>query len=491
MLRADRLSVAVGIHGAATVFSRGLGLARSIALAWLMEASEYGLLGLALLLSNVLLPLLGLGIYEGITRYTPAAEAAGKLRAFLRMAVAIVGVMGLISAAVAVIAAKPLGALLFGQDGADRSGLLLATVFCVLSLVVFHSVVGFLKGLRLFRATGAVEAISSVVFTAGAVAIALAGAGTAPRMMMIYAAGNLVAVAFIARRLSSYLPATTETDEGAAPQSGRLLRFSIWAGGTALLWHVMSYVPTRSLLSSSGEEAVGALTAIRTVSQVVQILAAVLAGVVASHVTRRWELEGRAVASAYLDMLTRFSLLAVMLFSAVLIVSRPVVMLAFPSTFGVAGEAYPALVLFYVWFGASLLLAIRLTLLEKTGLLFACLAVGACVAAFASATWVRSTEPLEAAIRSTALASAAGAAVVVVLLGVAAAARGMRVSMGIWLILVASLALDQHWSVVVLACVVLSVIAWSTDLIIRRGERAEIAGLAAQSLHRLGAGRRP
>ena len=70
----------------AAIGQRGLGLVRGIALAALMPMDEYGLLGVAILVANLLMPACSAGLYDGVARYAPHHESTGTLPRFVARA---------------------------------------------------------------------------------------------------------------------------------------------------------------------------------------------------------------------------------------------------------------------------------------------------------------------------------------------------------------------------------------------------------------------
>ena len=167
------------------------------------------------------------------------------------------------------------------------------------------------------------------------------------------------------------------TGAGAALDAARrstspLLRYSLWTAATALLWHALAYYPMWHLLRVTDQATVGYFHAVRAVTQLVQIIAAMLTAIVAAHAAKLWEEQGREPATMRLDFFTNGSLLLLFTGGTALLLARPLVMRLFPATFAAGTAAYNLMLLSFMLLGAVGLLTVRLNLLEKPRL--ACLA---------------------------------------------------------------------------------------------------------------------
>ena len=445
LFQPDSVSRSAGVYTVATVGQRGLGLLRNLVLAWLLSEAEYGLLGLALLLANLLLPVVSAGLYEGAQRYAPQHETAGSLAAFARRLLVTLGAIS-VTVALALIGLAPwLGSLLFQTAGAGSAqavevpasatvALTRTVAVCVLTLAVFHTLIGWLRGLRLFRAVSAIEVGAAVVFTAGAIVCPLAGADSAAAVVWIYTASNLAAVAFAwpgVRQVLTHQPAAVPTGdvEALPPQAarGRWLAFSLWAAITALLWHGLAYVPAVFLVRAAGAQTVGWFHGIRTIGQLLQVAGVTLAALVTAHVTPTWERGERTRARQQLDAFTLAALLVLLGAATVLGVAKPLLLRLLPAAFTAAGGAYEPALLSFALIGVAAISAIRLNLLERPRLVSLAWLVAVGVAAGTAHAWVQEPGPAADAgklVEAAAWASVAGTAAACVVLAVLVAACG-------------------------------------------------------------------
>lgn len=373
------------------MLQRGIGLMRGIVLAWLLPPAEFGLFGVALLIVNVLLPLTTAGVYEGVTRYAPQHEIAGTLRAFCLRAAAVAGALVLGSTVLLFVLSGILGPQLFAAAQAISSGasapsdtgaVMRSVAVCLVTLGPYHVVLNMLRGLRLFRAAAAMELLTGIVFTLVALTAAAVGYNTTRALMYIYAGANVLSIL-------AFLPGVAERVAGervrstAPPAITRtLLRYSSWLALTAFVWHLLSYYPTWHLLSVTDRETVGAFQAVRTITQLVQILGVMLAGVVAAHAAHLYEQQGRAAAPR-VDGMTHGTLLVLLWTATVLSVGQNLLMRLFPASYAGGSAAFDPLMLFYLLAAAVGLLAVRMNLIERPRLVCWSWLVGAAAAVIA------------------------------------------------------------------------------------------------------------
>ncbi len=504
----DSIATSVGVSGATTVISRLIGLGRGIALTWLIPQAQFGLFGVALLIINVLLPLCSAGLYEGVARYAPLHEAAGRLRIFIiRSSLLVIG-LALTVTVILSLCAEPVALALFSTarlastpdtlpvEAALLAHLMQASLFCALVLAAYHTLLGLLKGLRMFRAHSAAELVTACLFTLLALIGALCGFGTARALVVAYAlscaAGVLIFAPGLIMAGRPRAGAHAEIGEKAPTQShhatpriqsGRgsrsaLLTYSLWAAGTAVLWHALSYYPMWHLLKVSDGRTVGTFHAVRMVAQFVQIGGVVLTAVVAANVNRLWEHEGRDAALPHLTLLTKACLVSLIAGATVLSLARPVVMRLFPSTFAEGEAAYDPLVLFFLLVGIVGLVAVRLNLLEKPRLVcFAWLAgvvvnVAASYAllgSFADTGWTA-----RSALSSTAWANVAGAATaMIVCVGLVRRER-LALDAPTGVLIVAAFSVGLGWPAAVVVLILVIATAFATDLLFSPRERATL-----------------
>ncbi|MGD2108282.1 MAG: hypothetical protein PVI86_02705 [Phycisphaerae bacterium] len=496
LYRADSIGASLGASSVAAAGSRLVGLVRGVALAWLIPQAEFGLYGVALLVVNVLLPMCSSGLYEGVMRYAPYHESVGTLRRFVfHSAILVLGLAATATAGLAVFA-EPLSTALFSTAGSSvaaasastggggLASLTRASLACVLSLAAFQTFLGLLKGLRMFRALGVVELTAACLFTVAALAGATCGLTTARALITIYAL-SCVAVVIVFYPGLVLAIRNTERPEGRAVgtdrrrPTSRLLTYSVWAAGTAVLWHAVSYYPMWYLLKVSDRETVGTFHAVRLITQLIHVGAVMLTSILAANVTRAWEHEGRASAVPRLELLTKASILLLILSASVLAIVRPAAFWLFPSAFAAGKAAYNPLILFFLIVGMVAVVTVRFNLLEKPRLVCMAWLTGAVVNVVASYLlltphWSGVVVTDAAALSAAAWAGVLGASATAVSCLVLVSHQGLPVLRTTVLLIVGGYALAAGWiGGVVLAAAVVVLLA-ETGVLVNEAERLEL-----------------
>ncbi len=410
LFRPDSVALSVSVNTAAQAALRGIGLVRNLVLAWLIAPAQFGLFGVAMLVLNLLLPFCAAGLYEGVARYTPAHEAAGMLPRFARRAGLLALCLSACVTAVLLFTAGAIGRVLFAGAAEmsavaqifplrETTALMQASTVCAFTLALYHVLIGFLRGMRMFRAVSAAELTTAVVFTLLAVVEAWFKHATAPTLIWCYALANIASVALLGPRLYAAMRTapggrrsffTDNPSEHRGELRGEkrlptpLMTFSLWSAGTAIAWNAMLLCPMWYLLKTTDRETAGFFFGARMIAHLLQYGGVLLTMVVYSHAARTWEHDGREAALPQLEFLTRASLLGLLIAAAILSVCQPILMRLFPGAYGVASAAYDPLLLLFLLSGVVGMLAIRLNLVEKSNLVCWSWLVGVLVNALAA-----------------------------------------------------------------------------------------------------------
>lgn len=497
LYHADSIGVSLGASSVAAAGSRLIGLARGIALAWLIPQAQFGLFGVALLVVNVLLPVCSVGLYEGVTRYAPYHESAGTLRRFvIRSGLLVVGLAVTATVALALII-EPLSSILFsaarvGQPEVSESAvtaglnsLTRAALVCVLSLAAYQTFLGLLKGLRMFRALSVIELMTACLFTLLALLGAFGGFVTAGALIITYAVSCVATVVIFSPGLILKISEMEDVKQrvaetGSRRPRSRLLTYSLWAAGTAILWHALSYYPMWYLLKVSDHKTVGTFHAVRLITQFIHIGAVMLTAIVAANITRVWEHSGRETAVPRLNLLTKGCVIVFLLGATILALLRPLALWLFPEAFASGKVAYDPLVLFFLLVGVVGLVAVRFNLLEKPRL--ACLAwlVGAVVNVVASYLLlppgrVTITPSNTAALQAAAWAGVIGASATLTVCVLLALLKGLGLDRPTLVLILAAYALAGGWVGGLLASMALITLLFTTRLFLSDAERSEFA----------------
>ncbi len=504
LFRAKSLGQALGIYLPATAAFRLMGLVRSVILAWLIPKSDFGLMLVALLVVNVLTPIGGLSLHDAVARYVPMFEARGAVRAYLRTVTPLVLVIAAIVAAVLLATADPVGVWLFRSlSGGPRTAspettdvtevvaLARWVAAAVLAMAVYFFLLSVLKGLRMFLAMSLMEMAQAALFTAAAVSAALLGAKSARAVLICYTMAVLAISLVFAEAIRRRLRGWSEQQAAIGPHerlTRRMLGFSLWSMGAAVMYQVLQNYPTWYLNKIHGPDATAIFGGMRTLTQVSLLLSVAIAAVVATMVTRTWEAEGREAADRQFHVAFKCTGLLLLALSAALAAGKPVIVLLFPASFAPGRDVVQLLLLVFLLGSYLTLLSLHFNLIEKTRLLFLVWTVGVAGTVAFAAILIR---PLAAAagpghLREQLIPAAwAGAAGMAVAMGVCLVLLRIErrpLDRGSWLVMLASLLLCLPWPATAAATAVL--VLFARPLVFTREEMALLRARAAHIVAR-------
>lgn len=382
LFRPESVSRALGFYIPATVVARMLGLARGVILARLLSEHEFGLFQVTVLVVNVLNPLCGLGLTEGVTRYVPMYESRGVLRSYLRRTLPFAAGIALLLSAVLFAAAQPLGRAIYEtlpQAGvAAVSPEVWTTLTRIAAGVTFGTVVHFLvlailKGLRMFRAVSLLELLNNALFTALTVAAALSGWDSAVAMMAAYGAAVVVIVAVFTIPMSRTIKDENAHEVAATSYDnalGQLLRFSAWAAIAAVVWQLLQYYPMWFLQKTHGPAVTAVFGGVRLITQVVVVGAVTIIAVIQTAVTKMWESQGHDEADRLLKLAYKSTSLLMLVGCVLFAAAAGPIMRLFPVSFAIGVPVVPLSLMFFLISSHLTFLAIHFALIERMHHLF-------------------------------------------------------------------------------------------------------------------------
>lgn len=503
LFRSDSVVASLGFYLPTTALHRLLGLARTVALTWLILQSEFGLLQVALLIINILMPLCGLGLHEAAIRFAPQFEGTPNLRAFARRVLIAGTVVAIIGCGAVYFLADTLGGPLFATfvpqaDPGTPSGpaqqplLVRQAAVCVLTLIMFHLLGGLLKGLRMFRALCVYELTGTVLFTAGAIGVAVAGHGSCRTILWCYAGANLVSLGLFGVGLLAALSSEDDSPPSTGRWSGvvQLMRYGLWVGLAAVMWHAMQYVPVWYLFKQQGAEAAGTFGAVRGITQVVHIIAAAVAAVVLAAVSKTWESQGPGAATYRLHLAAKACLCVLLALCALIVTLGDVVMHLFPQSFALGKSCLGILLLFYLLNAALSFVTIHFNLLKKTSLLFVPWVIGVGCNIWLAVVLVHSADGqagevpmLSEALRGAAWASAAGIGLAWLVCAAILWQQKITPDRGLVLLTAAAALLCFKPVVAVVGVGVLVVAAVFSPLVFTKSEKSDLYAFIRKGLH--------
>lgn len=480
LFRSESVARSFSVYLPAMAIYRGLGLVRGLVLTWLMTQYEFGLLQVALLAINVLMPLCALGTYEGVARYVPMYETRGTLRAYIRRIMPVIVLLAVVLAGALCLAARPFGHLLFATGSAEQtdSQLLLTLVMAgtILALVLYFVLLAVLRGLRMFRAVSLMELLSNVAFTGVAIAAAALGARSAAVIVLCYLATTAAVIPLFAFPLGrairelSPLPAVPTGDLPSRPLS-QLLKFSAWAAIAAITWQLLQYYPLWYLQKVSGPQVTAVFGGVRQMAQVVLVATIAVTTVVMTAVTKTWEAQGRAEADRKLALAFKSAGLFLLAACAVISAFAPLIIRLLPPSYAPGARIIPLSLLFFLICSHLSFLGIHFSLIEKPRHMVWPWVVGVAFNILFGVLLIRPGLGELAGLRAAAVSgvlAGAGALLTCLLL---LRWEGRPLDRGAYLILAASFALALPTPLVLIAAVAILVAAWTTGLIFTPEEK--------------------
>lgn len=364
LLKAGSMTESLSVYVPATVFQRFLGLGRMLLFVYLLKEAGYGLWGLGVVTFTMASSLVTLGSHHGLVRYVSFYEARGQLQAFYRrMRFFILG------CAVALTAAALAGSdilVALTRSGVSQVGYHHQLHICWAALAnagllgLYHNMLGFLVGMRRYRAVSVLEIAFAVCFTI--LGVGVLGVKADPLGLMVVHFIS-VAVVFVAGMfllqlavkspaataapdkpaarpeetlipepdsdavgLDSAMPLPVRQAEAAEPAGldgcfGRVLRFGFVATIAGFLWQGAGYVSFLLTSRRYGEARAGIFFAFLPLGQSMMALANAARAVIFTHVAKLWESGERRPAVFVLQTAYKALVLATMTLAVVLYVT--------------------------------------------------------------------------------------------------------------------------------------------------------------------------
>ena len=434
------MAESLGTYVPAMAVQKALGLGRTLLLAWLLHEAQYGLWGVAMMVFVVAGGLVNLGAKHGLIRYVSAHESRGQIAAFYRLMRVRIPVIVLAALAVALAASGPITRHIIASraTAASRWEPLLPICWAALAnagaMALYHSVLAFASGLRMYRLTSVMELGFSVLFTAFGIAAAVT-ARTALAVLLAHlaavgvtlAAGLCLLHAGVAE-VSRSRPVESRGLEGAF---GRVLRFGLTAMAGVLLWTIVPYVGLQMANRQFPKAAIAALALMMQLSQPILFLASASWTVIFSHVARQWESGDRPGAQAMLATAYKAIAMATMTLTVALYAAAPLWLRILPAKYHAGRDLLGGLLLLFQVIGQLSLVSMLARLRERPIIISLCALFAGLAGALLVRRWI---DPW--GLAGAALGSGVGAFVGGGIVAVAYFLLGrIRLGVGTWVVL--------------------------------------------------------
>jgi O-antigen/teichoic acid export membrane protein len=343
----------------AVVASRALAFVRLLLVGRLLGAAgkvEFGLYQPAQELVNWIVPITLFGLADVAERYASRFEKEQRLRPWLRR-----HYLRLIATAVAISVLLVLlapwlarGLLHLPAGESSRAVALLgecALTICALAL--YQHLAAVLRGLRAYRASAGLELSSALLFLLFAAIAAWKGGALA--LMGAYAASVLLAFAFYASRLRSFLhhtePASAPADSGSPPV---FHRFALWTFLRLLLmmtFSAVSILGVGSLDPPHANEATADYAMPYRIAQLLAYVAATLWSSTYGIAARAWSHGQVKRAHVQLFRVGKWGVLLLTFLAVLIMLVRPILGILTGSYVEPINALLPPLLGVFLWYG--------------------------------------------------------------------------------------------------------------------------------------------
>ena len=485
-LRTDTLASSVLLLMAATVLQRSVGFGRGVLFCRWLSPEVLGQWEMAYSFLLLAAPLAVLGIPGSFGRYLEHYRQRGHLHTFLQRTAMWTLFWSAAAVATIVLFAPWFSRLMFGSP--DSSGLVRGIALCLVAVILNHSVASLLTALRLFRVVTALNLTQSLLFAIVALTLLLTGANVSG-ILIGYGVGCVVSSA---GAIAWVWPALRDLEQPVTrmPQIEfwpRLLKFAFFVWLTNLLAHLFGVIDRYMLVHHGGMSSAEALDQVghyhssRIVPLLLVSFATLLGGLVMPHLSHDWEAGRREEVSQRTNLFVKLTGLGMFGFGVCVLLFAPLLFdVILQGKYSDGLSVLPWTLTGCVWYGIFLIAQNYLWCAEHSKLavlpLVAGLAANIGLNLLLLPMW-----GLYGAVVATAISAAICLAVILVL----SQCHGMKVDLGIWLVVLAPLALSFSVTSAVATGVVLTLAALCTELILNCQERTQLRQLLASYLIKL------
>lgn len=466
-----------------TVVQRTVGFGRGILFCkWLSPESlgEWEMVYSFLMLAA---PLAVLGVPGSFGRYAEHYRQRGHLRTFLSRTTVWTAACGFVAVAIIELFAPQLSQMMFGD--AKYADVMRNIGFCLLTIILQHTLTALLTALRLYRIVSAMQFAQSILFAV----ISLALMWRWPTMHSILFGYSIACLVSSVGAIIWAWPAFRDLEYPADDLVhrefwGKLLRFAFFVWVTNLLTHLFAIVDRymivhcANLSSTEALEQVGHYHTSRIIPLLMVSIADLLSGLVMPHLTHDWEAGRPQNVSKRLNVTIKLSSIAMMVFGVAVLAMGPLMFHTFwQHKFDDGLQVLPWTMAGCVWYGIYIIAQNYLWIAEKARLSTLPLFIGLLLNVILNFILLP-TQGLHGAVFATAISTCVCVLVVLWLNRV----HGMHVDVGTWLLSLAPTALGFGlWPAVVATSAVL-VASLATPWLLTALEQHELKHFALESL---------
>lgn len=466
-----------------TVVQRTVGFGRGILFCrWLSPESlgEWEMVYSFLMLAA---PLAVLGVPGSFGRYAEHYRQRGHLRTFLNRTTIWTAVCGVISVAVIEGFAPQLSQMMFGD--AKYADVMRNIGFCLLTIILQHTLTALLTALRLYRVVSAMQFAQSILFAV----ISLGLMWRWPTMNSILFGYSIACLVSSVGAIIWAWPAFRDLDHPEDDLQHRefwnkLLRFAFFVWVTNLLTHLFAIVDRymivhyANLTPTEALEQVGHYHSSRIIPLLMVSVADLLSGLVMPHLSHDWEAGRPENVSKRLNVTIKLSAISMMVFGVVVLATAPLLFhTVLQGKYDDGLHVLPWTMAGCVWYGIYIVAQNYLWIAEKAKLSTAPLIIGLLINVVLNFILLP-TQGLHGAVLATAVSTCICLIVVLWL----NRTHGMQVDLGTWLLALAPTALGFGVWPAAAATVAILVASLATPWLLTPLEQRELKHFAFESL---------
>jgi polysaccharide transporter, PST family len=486
-IRPDSLAQSVMLLLSMTVIQRVVGFGRSILLCRWLAADELGHWDLTLAFLELAAPIAVLSIPACFARYVEHYRQQGHLRVFIkRMSIAI---FALIACSIAILYVGRFWFSHFIYDSNDGIPLIWLLMMVLPATIIFNSINELFTGLRKYRVLTFLQFMQSMLFAGLALSLATiwhAGAGSVIAAFGITCALCSVVPFLWLTRMWRSLPCDALPTRQTAFW-GRLLPFAATVWLSNLLGNLFMMTDRYMILHYSGMNATDAAAAVGQYhsARVVPLLIVQLAGVIGMmfvpYFSCDWEAGRRDVVRARLNMFLKLIGMGLTAVAVLILAASPILYEhIFAGKFAQGQAILPWTLLCAVWFSMFCIAKSYLWCDERVWLVslafVAALGINIGASLILLPRW---------GIQGAAMGASLANLILLLTIFMLATLRGMRISLGAWLITAVPAALCLGAWAALGVLVILAILSVATAVVFDREEKEQLIAFLNDNLQRL------
>ena len=475
LLKVGSLTHSLEVYLPTMILQKALGMTRLILLTRLIDATQWAIWAIGLMIFSLIGPVITLGANHGIARYTSLYEVQDKLAQFYKKAKFIILSLALTFTILIAIGWSQILDLAFIFDHFITQKTSVATTLIdsqisyaiignIFMIGIFVCMMSLICAMRLYRLAAVVE----IFFTLSFSTCALIWAKFLPDATSILlshfvsiTATIIVGIYFVelavrkmhstevkkqfetepqyavptdlSDEIETSLQAATDPTEVLTKEDRetisptvahktsllQIMRFSFFSMISTLVWSSVSYIGFIMVFLCWSPEQAGPFDAIQRLCQRVILVANAAWGVLFAHVAKRWESQNQAGAFYILETAFKAISLLVSTLAVVLIILAPIWVKILAKNYQFAQSCVPGIIMFFAVASNLALLTILAKLHEKPIIIsLAALAGGAAIIAIGALSLQRNSadsQNFQLAARATGIGMFAGANLVMII----------------------------------------------------------------------------